>query len=67
MERRMERRCPVDRERLAEIMAGLAAGDRAGLWALATEFGPALRGVVRRELRSLGRTDLIVDDDWVDG
>lgn len=74
MERRAEQRDhgspPRQRQvadRLVEIMAGLAAGDRACLWALATEFGDELRRVVRRELRSLGRHDLVADDDWVDG
>lgn len=51
----------VERARLQEVMAGMAAGDMAMLVALIDEFGSPLRGVVRRTLFAFGRRELLVD------
>jgi hypothetical protein len=52
----------IDRDRLREVMAGMAAGDAAMLVAFVVEFGTPLRSVVRRTVFSYGRRDLLTDD-----
>jgi len=51
----------VERARLREVMAGMAAGDMAMLVALIDEFGTSLRNVVRRTVFAFGRRDLLAD------
>jgi hypothetical protein len=48
---------------LGQIMAGLAAGDQAYLFALCDHFTPQLRGVVRTVLDDFGRRDLLARPD----
>jgi hypothetical protein len=51
----------VERDRLREVMAGMAAGDMAMLVAFVSEFGTPLRGVVRSIVFSFGRRDVLDD------
>jgi hypothetical protein len=51
----------VDRDRLREVMAGMAAGDMAMLVAFVTEFGTPLRSLVRRTVFAFGRRDVLDD------
>jgi hypothetical protein len=51
----------VDRDRLREVMVGMAAGDMAMLVAFVTEFGTPLRGLVRRTVFAFGRRDVLDD------
>ncbi len=51
----------VDRGRLREVMAGMAAGDIAMLVAFVTEFGTPLRNLVRRTVFAFGRRDVLDD------
>jgi hypothetical protein len=52
----------AQRDRLREVMSGMAQGDAAMLVALVVEFGPPLRNLVRRTVFSFGRRDLLTDD-----
>jgi len=52
---------------LQQIMAGMAAGDAAFLFAFVDTFGPKVRWVVRGILEGMGRHDLIRDGDELDG
>lgn len=51
----------AQRDRLREVMAGMAAGDVAMLVAFVTEFGTPLRGLLRRIVFSFGRRDVLDD------
>lgn len=51
----------VERDRLRELMAGLVEGDMATLVAFVSEFGTPLRALVRREVFSFGRRDVLSD------
>jgi hypothetical protein len=51
----------VERDRLREVMAGMAAGDMAMLVAFVSEFGTQLRGAVRSIVFSFGRRDVLDD------
>jgi len=51
----------VERARLREVMAGMAAGDAAMLVAFVDQFGTPLRSLVRRTVFSFGRRDMLVD------
>lgn len=51
----------VDRDRLREVMAGMAAGDMAMLVSFVTEFGTPLRSLVRRTVFAFGRRDVLDD------
>jgi hypothetical protein len=47
---------------LVEVMARMAEGDRAAVFTLYAEFGPAIAAVMRRELARLGRYGVDADD-----
>jgi hypothetical protein len=51
----------VERDRLSEVMGGMAAGDMAMLVAFVTEFGTPLRSLVRRTVFAFGRRDVLDD------
>ena len=51
----------AQRDRLREVMAGMAAGDVAMLVAFVTEFSTPLRGLIRRTVFSFGRRDVLDD------
>jgi len=53
------------RERLVEVMAAMAAGDRAAIFMLLGEFGASIAAVLRGELRRLGVER--VDNDDLNG
>lgn len=53
---------PLDR-----IMAGMATGDAAFLFAFVEAFGPKVRWVVRGIVESMGRHDIVHNDDELDG
>jgi DNA-directed RNA polymerase specialized sigma24 family protein len=50
---------------LVRVMAGLATGDQAFVFALCDHFGRELRGVVRTTLTEFGRHELASDPDEV--
>ena len=52
--------------RVAELMAQMAAGDQAAIWALCQEFRSAIAATVAFHLRQLGHQHLISDDDFID-
>ncbi len=52
---------------LDQMMAGMAAGDAAFLFAFVEAFGPKVRWVVRGILEGMGRVDLIPNRDEIDG
>jgi hypothetical protein len=52
---------------LQQMMAGMAAGDAAFLFAFVDTFGPKVRWVVRGILEGMGRHDLIRARDELDG
>lgn len=52
---------------LDQLMAGMATGDAAFLFAFVDEFGPTVRAVVRRIVESMGRHDIARDGDELDG
>jgi len=56
----------LDRALLARLMAAMAAGDRAALFPFIEEFGDRLAGMIRGELRSLHRIEVIRNDQDVD-
>lgn len=58
---------PTRRPRLEEVMAGLAAGDPASVWALVAEFGDELARPVRKLLGEMGRRDVLVEPGRVEG
>lgn len=49
-------------ERVRVVMARMAAGDRAAVFTLATEFGGQIAAVLRRQLREFG-VDIVHPDD----
>lgn len=53
----------LERARVTELMAGMAAGDPDALFVFVDEFGPRLAGVVGQQLRSYGRRDVAGDPD----
>lgn len=57
---------PIDRDEVARLMAQMAAGDPAAVFALITSFGGRLAGVVRRQLFAFGRRDVAADPHDVD-
>jgi len=48
---------------LEQLMAGMAAGDLACLWAFVDEYGPIVRTVVRRIVERTGRIDIARNPD----
>jgi len=50
-----------------EIMAGMAAGDAAFLFAFIEAYGPKVRWVVRSILEGMGRFDIVRNADELDG
>lgn len=52
---------------LDEMMAAMADGDEAFLFAFIEEFGPTVRRVVRSILTEMGRHDVVRDGDELDG
>lgn len=57
---------PIDRDEVARLMAQMAAGDPAAVFALVASFGGRLAGVVRRQLFAFGRRDVAADPHEVD-
>lgn len=56
-----------DRVLLEELMAAMAEGDAAALFAFVHHFGGALAWVIRNLLQEFGRRDLLQDRDEIDG
>ena len=52
---------------LEEVMRRLIEGDLAMVWALSTEFGEEVARVIRRHLRSMGRSEVITEPGRVEG
>lgn len=52
---------------LGQMMAAMAAGDAAFLFAFVDEFGPKVRKVVRRILEEMGRHDIARNGDELEG
>ncbi|MDW3217118.1 MAG: hypothetical protein R8F63_00785 [Acidimicrobiales bacterium] len=52
---------------LNRVMAGMAAGDAAFLFAFIEEFAPKVRWVVRSILEGMGRHDIVRNADELDG
>src|SRR4051794_37824392 len=57
---------PIDRHEVARLMAQMAGGDPAAVFAFIAAFGGRLSGVVRRQLFAFGRRDLAADRQEVD-
>jgi DNA-directed RNA polymerase specialized sigma24 family protein len=57
---------PDDRARLDQLMAAMAIGDAAAVFAFIEHFGADLARLVRATLRSWGRIDLLRSPDEVD-
>ena len=57
---------PIDRDEVARLMAQMAAGDPAAIFAFVAAFGGRLAGVVRRQLFAFGRRDVAADPREVD-
>lgn len=57
---------PTERDEVARLMAQMAAGDPAAVFAFVAAFGGRLAGLVRRQLFSLGRRDVASCRDDVD-
>lgn len=57
---------PIDRGEVARLMAQMAAGDAAAVFAFVAAFGGRLAGAVRRQLFSLGRREVASRTDEVD-
>ncbi len=55
------------RKMLEEVMRRLIEGELAMVWALSTEFGEDLARVIRRHLRSMGRSEVITEPGRVEG
>jgi hypothetical protein len=55
------------RKLLEEVMCRLIEQELDMVWALSTEFGEELAGVIRRHLRSMGRLDVLTDAGRVEG
>ena len=57
---------PIDRDEVARLMAQMAAGDPAAIFAFVAAFGGRLAGVVRRQLFAYGRRDMAADPHDID-
>ncbi len=67
-ERAMAERATTDPDDpLNQMMAGMAAGDAAFLFAFVEAFGPKVRWVVRSILEGMGRHDIVRNVDELDG
>ena len=58
---------PIHRRRLEVIMAQLAAGDPAAVWALANEFNRELSSAAAARLREIGRSEVANDQAVMSG
>jgi hypothetical protein len=57
----------ADRVRLVELMVTMAEGDQSAVFALVEEFGGSIAAVIRGQLASYGRRDLLRDPEEVTG
>ena len=58
---------PETQDRLIELMVAMAEGDAAAVFPFVDTFGPDLARMIRAQLRSYGRLDLVHDADELTG
>ncbi len=58
---------PEIQAQLTELMVAMAEGDQAAVFSFVEAFGPEIARLIRRQLRSYGRLDLIRDPDELTG